>query len=721
MFMKSRWNPFFTAVLILVVTRLVQPSEIKAQNSLISYQGRMTASGFPFNGTGYFKFALLTATNNAHQAKATATLFGPFVVSYTITDPGAGYTSAPQVVVSGGGGSGATASAVISGGMVTALTPGFAGTGYTNPPTVTISPPTSQTAYSSYWSNDGTSSGGSQPASAISLGVTNGYFDLYFGDTTISNMEALPSAVFNAPNLQLAIWFSDGTNAFVPLLPLQPLTPAPYAVSAGVANTLIGTLAASQLTGAISNAQLASGTITVNTSNGLAGGGTVALGGSISLTNSGVLSVTGDGSITAVPSTGNVLLASTGTNTATPNTLVKRDANAGIAVSNLVVSGGLDLGAVPITINAVSQPFLVADASSNVYLGVLAGGTTNIGAFNVGIGANTLLKASNANYNVAIGTGVLSSVRNANGNVAVGFNSLASNITGGSNVSIGYQSLSSSTNGQFNTAVGAYALNNNLSGSSSTAVGYASMPNNLSGSNNTALGQQTLYNNLTGSNNTALGFLSMFNNNSGNYNVGVGGSALYGVNSGSFNIALGYNAGQGVTTGSNNIDIGNVGDSKDNGVTRIGNQGTQTNTFISGITGVTAASGVAVYINANGQLGTLTSSARFKDDVHDMENASAGLYSLRPVTFHYKPGIDPELHPQFGLIAEEVDKVNSNLVARDDKGQVYTVRYEAVNAMLLNEFLKEHRKVEDLETRIRRLEEMLEDKAAVEKGKNWVK
>jgi type I site-specific restriction endonuclease len=116
---------------------------------------------------------------------------------------------------------------------------------------------------------------------------------------------------------------------------------------------------------------------------------------------------------------------------------------------------------------------------------------------------------------------------------------------------------------------------------------------------------------------------------------------------------------------------------------------------VAGIHGATASGGVAVYVNSNGQLGTLNSSARFKEEIRSMDKASEAVLSLKPVTFRYKEELDPDGIPQFGLVAEEVEKVNPALVTRDAEGKVYTVRYEAVNAMLLNEFLKEHRKVEE--------------------------
>ena len=183
-------------------------------------------------------------------------------------------------------------------------------------------------------------------------------------------------------------------------------------------------------------------------------------------------------------------------------------------------------------------------------------------------------------------------------------------------------------------------------------------------------------------------------NTTGGNNTANGLSALFSNTSGSGNIALGYNAGFNLTTGSNNIDIGNAGAAGESNKIRIGTKGTQKATFITGINGVTVASGVGVIINTQGQLGTVVSSARFKDAIQPMDKASEAILSLKPVTFRYKKELDPTAIPQFGLVAEQVEKVSPELVAYDDQGKPYTVRYEAVNAMLLNEFLKEHRTVE---------------------------
>ena len=211
-----------------------------------------------------------------------------------------------------------------------------------------------------------------------------------------------------------------------------------------------------------------------------------------------------------------------------------------------------------------------------------------------------------------------------------------------------------------------------------TAIGFGASTN-TTGYANTATGTEALFFNTTACCNTAYGFAALFNNT-------IGGS----------NIALGNNAGFNLTTGSNNIDIGNAGLAGDSGYIRIGVSGVQTKTFIAGISGA-SGTGNPVVINANGRLGVRPSSQRFKDEIKPMDEASEAILALKPVTFRYKKEIDPDRTAEFGLVAEDVENVNPALVARDADGKAFTVRYEAVNAMLLNEFLKEHRKVQQLE------------------------
>jgi hypothetical protein len=280
-------------------------------------------------------------------------------------------------------------------------------------------------------------------------------------------------------------------------------------------------------------------------------------------------------------------------------------------------------------------------------------------------------------------------------NTANGGNALFSNQTGSFNTANGGSALFSNTTGHHNTANGAYALNKNTTGFVNVANGYQALYSNETGAGNTATGPNALFKNTTGFNNTA---------------NGVG--ALGGNTTGNSNVALGIGAGGALTTGSNNIDIGNAGVAAEANTIRIGKPGTQTATFIAGISGKTASGGVAVYVNANGKLGTTVSSARFKEAIKPMDKASEAIHALKPVTFRYKQELDPESIPQFGLVAEEVEKVNPDLVARDAEGEVYTVRYEAVNAMLLNEFLKEHRKVTQLETTVAQQQKKFESKIA---------
>jgi uncharacterized coiled-coil protein SlyX len=234
----------------------------------------------------------------------------------------------------------------------------------------------------------------------------------------------------------------------------------------------------------------------------------------------------------------------------------------------------------------------------------------------------------------------------------------------------------------------------------------SALQSNTTGAYNTATGVNALFSDTAGFFNTADGYSALASNTTGTDNTAVGLGALQSNTTGSYNIALGELAGNNLATGSYNINIGyyTSGAAGENFTTRIGNGSYQTRTFISGISGVTAANGVAVYVNSSGQLGTLTSSARYKDQIKPMEQASEAILGLTPVTFRYKHDIDPEGIPQFGLVAEEVAKVNPDLVAKDAEGKVYTVRYEAVNAMLLNEFLKAHKKSEVQEHKARELE-----------------
>ena len=229
---------------------------------------------------------------------------------------------------------------------------------------------------------------------------------------------------------------------------------------------------------------------------------------------------------------------------------------------------------------------------------------------------------------------------------------------------------------------------------------------------NTATGDYALFNLTTGTRNTAIGFWALNTNTTGGKNTAIGFQALVDNTTGNNNIALGYAAGI-FTAGDNNIHIGNVG-AQESDTIRIGTvagrgiREFQSNTYIAGISGVTIAGGVPVIIDANGHLGSTTSSERFKDEVKPMDKASEAILVLKPVTFHYKKELDPDGIPQFGLVAEQVEKVNPDLVVRDTKGKPYSVRYDQVNAMLLNEFLKEHKTVQEQGDTIARLQKQIE-------------
>ena len=276
-------------------------------------------------------------------------------------------------------------------------------------------------------------------------------------------------------------------------------------------------------------------------------------------------------------------------------------------------------------------------------------------------------------------------------NSAFGAQALNANTTGTYNTAVGSYALASNTSGGLNTAVGAYALRANTTGSYNSALGaYALYENN--GNGNTATGYEALALNQTGSSNVANGYAALFSNVSGSGNTAVGTEALVEA-TGSSNIALGYYPGDNIAGGSNNIDIGSSGLSGDNAVIRIG--GSQTSAYIAGIYGTNTA-GVPVYINSHGQLGTVASSRRFKEQITDMGDTSSKLFQLRPVSFFYKPEYDDGSHSlQYGLIAEEVEKVYPEMVAYDSDGQIMTVKYQMLAPMLLKEAQKHKAEIQE--------------------------
>ena len=370
--------------------------------------------------------------------------------------------------------------------------------------------------------------------------------------------------------------------------------------------------------------------------------------------------------------------------------------------------------------------------TNNTAIGFNALYSNTTGYLNTATGFEALYFNTSGSWNTAIGFETLYSNTTSTSNTAVGFEALFANTEGNYNSATGSFALYNNTTGDFNTAIGEGALISNTTASSNTAIGKGSLSANTTGYINTATGAEALSTNTTGFNNTANGFQALNDNTTGNYNTADGQGALFGNTTGhnntadgqnalrnnttgSSNIALGSNAGFNLTIGSNNIDIFDRGIAGESNTIRVGKQGTQRTTFIAGISGATVPAGVAVIVDSTGHLGTVVSSARFKDVVKPMDKASEAILSLKPVTFRYKHDLDPDGIPQFGLVAEQVEKVNPDLVARDEQGKPYTVRYEAVNAMLLNEFLKEHnafveeqREVQKQGATIARLQEQVE-------------
>lgn len=340
----------------------------------------------------------------------------------------------------------------------------------------------------------------------------------------------------------------------------------------------------------------------------------------------------------------------------------------------------------------------------NTAIGLLAlagDGSEMTGSYNVGVGAFSLLRNTTGSNNVAIGNA--SMIANTTGftNVAIGSGSLYANTTGFLNVAVGPRSLARNTSGSRNVAVGG-----------STLYG-AGAPEGLTGSDNTAIGHAALIADTSGYANVALGASALWSESSGARNTGVGTRALYSVTGGERNVALGYAAGHDIMNGSDNIVIGggNRGYAGDNGVIRIGMARYQHRTFLAGVHGVQPgqAGAVPVMIDANGQLGTLNSSRRFKQDIAPMPaEVSARLLQLRPVTYHYtQTGDDGSAPLEYGLIAEEVADVFPELVVYGTDGQPLTVRYHLLASMLLDALQREHRSNADQAARLDALEKQV--------------
>ena len=344
---------------------------------------------------------------------------------------------------------------------------------------------------------------------------------------------------------------------------------------------------------------------------------------------------------------------------------------------------------------------------------------------NVAVGQQALENNTVASGNTAVGYQALHSFTTGPTGLeqlgictAVGFQALANNTADGiGNSAFGYQALFNNTTGANNTAVGLQALSDNSTGGSNTASGTAALRNNDTGDDNTALGSSALFANTAGANNTAIGRSALADNVTGTSNTAIGHQSLI-LNTGNFNTAVGDLALGGNTSGTSNTAVGNGALEFSNGIGNIalgtdaGSNVTNADSvicigapganvtgscYVANIFSATSPGGIGVFVNSDGKLGTTVSSRRFKDDIKPMDKVSEAILSLQPVTFHYKKEFDPTKTAQCGLVAEDVEKVNPDLVVRDKDGKPYSVRYDQVNAMLLNEFLKEHRKLEELE------------------------
>ena len=382
----------------------------------------------------------------------------------------------------------------------------------------------------------------------------------------------------------------------------------------------------------------------------------------------------------------------------------------------------------PVLTGAAGSTAAIAQANTWYGAGALNSITSGVG--NEAFGANALYWNTGGSQNVANGYDALAYNTTGGYNLAIGSYSLLLNTTGSYNSANGFESMYYNTTGKYNVGLGSFTLFLNTTGSYNSALGYIALYKNTTGQQNAGFGTGALYTNTTGSYNSASGSFALHDNTTGSSNNASGYGALYknttGLNNnamgvfamgsnttGSNNTALGQYAGYNATTGSNNIEIGSRGSATDNNVIRIGSPGTQAATYIAGVSGINVTGGATVVVNSLGQLGVVSSSRRYKEDIRSMGDASDRLLALRPVTFRYKRADENGQKPeQYGLIAEEVAKVMPELVVYNQKGQPETVAYQTLAPLLLNELQREHGQVVALQAEVAELRRITTELAA---------
>jgi hypothetical protein len=451
-----------------------------------------------------------------------------------------------------------------------------------------------------------------------------------------------------------------------------------FSLTSGAANTAVGWFSLKSVTTGSFNTGVGAGTLVLNTGDANTATGTAAL----------LLNTTGQ------RNTANGTAALVNNSTGEDNTAV-----GAFALNSNTATGNTAIGSNALLDNTTGgtlgniQGF---DVGPNVALGSQALESNTVASANTAVGYQALHSFTTGPVGfeqiglcTAVGFQALGNATGGFGNNAFGYQALLNNAGGAANNAIGHFALSANTTGSSNVAIGGIALNHNIGGDANIATGFGALQNNTDGSNNIAMGLNSLSANMTSDNNTA-----------------IGASALQG-SAGSGNTALGHDSGAAVGTANNVICIGTQGANVDNSC------------YIGNIFGATSPGGVTVLVNSDGKLGTIVSSRRFKEDIKSMDKASEAILALQPVTFRYIKEFDPAGASQFGLVAEDVEKVNSDLVVHDKEGKPYSVRYDQVNAMLLNEFLKqhdaflkEHRKVEKLEGTVARQQQGMEALAA---------